>query len=64
MTDKKQTLEAAFEAMAVHVDELFRKRCRAMGLPEDEIARLERESEAGTAEHIVDEMKRSLMGRE
>ena len=36
--------EATFAAMSAHVDELLRERCRAMGLPEDEITRIEQES--------------------
>jgi hypothetical protein len=38
--------------MARHVDELFRERCRAMGLPEDEIAKIERESEAAVEQQM------------
>lgn len=56
--------DATFEAMEPHVDELFRKRCRAMGLPEEEIARIERESETATPQQIVDEMKRSGKSRQ
>jgi hypothetical protein len=48
--------DATFEVMASHVNELFRKRCRAMGLPEEEIARVERESETATAQEIAHTM--------
>jgi hypothetical protein len=48
--------DATFEVMASHVNELFRKRCRAMGLPEEEIARIERESETATALEIAHAM--------
>jgi hypothetical protein len=56
--------EAMFAAMAAHVDELFRERCRAMGLPEAEIARIERESEEATAQQIADEIKKFMMAIE
>jgi hypothetical protein len=49
--------EATFAAMSAHVDELMRERCRAMGLPEDEIARIERESEAAVDRQVADEIK-------
>jgi len=32
---------ASRDAIEAHVDELFRERCRIMGLPEDEIVRIE-----------------------
>jgi hypothetical protein len=48
------------EAMAAHVDELFRERCRIMGLPEDEIARIEQESEQAVDQQIADEIKQTV----
>jgi hypothetical protein len=48
--------EATFEAMAAHVDELMRERGRAMGLPEDEIANIEQESEAAVDAQISAEI--------
>jgi hypothetical protein len=56
--------EATFEAMVPYMDELFRKRCRAMGLPDDEIVRIERESETATPRQIADELKRSKVLRQ
>jgi hypothetical protein len=46
---------AGFDAKAAHVDELLRRRMRAMGLPEDEIVRIELESEAAVDQQIADE---------
>src|SRR5262249_9890877 len=45
------------DAMGAHVDELLRERCRIMGLPEDEIARIEQESETAVDEQIAAEIQ-------
>jgi hypothetical protein len=50
--------EATRAVMEAHVDELVSERCRAMGLPEDEIARIEQESEAAVDQEIADEIRR------
>src|SRR5262245_13807628 len=44
--------EATFAVVGSHVDELLRERCRTMGLPEDEIARIEQESEMAVDQQI------------
>jgi len=46
--------------MATHVDELLRERCRTLGLSEDEIARIEEESEAAVDAQIADEIEATL----
>jgi hypothetical protein len=51
---------ATFGAMATHVDELLRERCRTLGLSEDEIARIEEESEAAVDAQIADEIEATL----
>jgi hypothetical protein len=48
--------DATFEALAVHLDELIREQQRAMGLSEDEIAKIERESEAAVDAQILLDM--------
>ena len=45
---------ANFEAKAAHVEELLRQLDKAMGLPEDEIARIERETEAAIDKQLAD----------
>jgi hypothetical protein len=52
--------DADNEAQAAHIDELIRERCRALGLPEDEIARIEQESEAAVDEQIAQEINEAL----
>jgi hypothetical protein len=52
--------EATLALYASHVDELFRERSRAMGLPEDEIAEIERESETDVAKQIRSEVEIGL----
>jgi len=47
---------ASCDAMEAHVDELFRERCRIIGLPEDEIVRIEQESERAVDEQIAVEI--------
>jgi hypothetical protein len=47
--------DATFKVMEAHVDELIRARCRAMGIPEYEIAGIERESEAAVDKQIASE---------
>jgi hypothetical protein len=54
--------DAQYDAMAAHVDELLRQRFRIMGLSEEEIARIEQESEAAVNEQIADEIKQFLAG--
>jgi hypothetical protein len=46
---------ATWESMAAHVDQLFAERCRALGWPEADIARIERASavDQQTAEEIM-----------
>ena len=51
---------ASRDAMEAHVDELFRERCRIMGLPEDEIVRIEQESERAVDEQIAAEISTFL----
>ena len=51
---------ATFDAMTARVDELLRERCRAMGLPEDEIARIEQEAKQDVDRQIADEMKQTM----
>jgi hypothetical protein len=53
-----------FDAMASHVDELLRKRCRALGLTEDEIARIEQEKSPprkAVDQQIADEVKQTML---
>jgi hypothetical protein len=50
-----------FDAKAAHVDELLRERMRTMGLPEDEIAKIEQESEEAVDKHS--RMKKKIFCR-
>jgi hypothetical protein len=52
--------DATFEAMAAHIDELIRERARALGLSEDEIARIEQESETAVDEQDAQAIKKAL----
>jgi hypothetical protein len=54
--------DATFEALTVHMDELVNERARALGLSEDEIARIERESSAAADEQIAAEIETFLQG--
>jgi hypothetical protein len=49
--------DAGFDAKAAHVDELVRARMRVMGLPKDEIARIEQKSEAVVDEQVNAEIE-------
>jgi hypothetical protein len=51
---------ASRDAMEAHVDELFRERCRIMGLPENGIARIEQESEKAVDEQVAAEISTFL----
>jgi hypothetical protein len=56
--------DATMRAMEAHIDELFREECRVLGLPEDEIARIERESKAAVDKQIADEIATTLRALE
>ena len=49
--------DVGFDAKAPHVEELLRERCRAMGLPETEIVKIEQESEAAVNNEINNEIE-------
>jgi hypothetical protein len=57
---KHEQDDGGFDAKATHIDELMRARMRAMGLPEDEIARIEQESEAAVDEQLASEVEAFL----
>jgi hypothetical protein len=52
--------DAGWRAMEAHVDGLLRERCRILGLPEEEIARIERNSEQAVERQIADEKQKFL----
>jgi len=52
--------DAGWKAMEAHVDELFRERCRILGLPEDEITRIEQDSEVAVDEQLASEVEAFL----
>jgi|SRR5215831_16318187 len=52
--------DASFDVKTAHIDELLRARMRAMGLPENEIARIEQESEAAVDAQSTKEIETTL----
>jgi hypothetical protein len=60
-TAMKTADEATFEAMTAHVDELINEQMRIMGLPEDEIIRINQEAETAAEEQINKEMDQTAI---
>jgi hypothetical protein len=56
--------DATWEALADHLDALGDEQARIMGLPEDEITRINQEADAAVEEQINQEIEQTLQAQQ